>query len=70
MKGGCAVHQAIDLIVLKNIYLIFLIDNAYDPDVNASQLFIDVGLSNGQHSLVFTDNGSGMLPDQLYKMVR
>ena len=52
------------------IFFNLFIDNAYDPDVNASQLFIDVRLSNGQYSLVFTDNGSGMFPDQLYKMVR
>ncbi|XP_065057252.1 MORC family CW-type zinc finger protein 3-like isoform X2 [Rhopilema esculentum] len=46
-----------------------LIDNAYDPDVNASQLIIDVKMLKGQTLLVFTDNGTGMSPSHLYKMV-
>ena len=34
-----------------------LIDNAYDPDVSASQLRIDVEEIDGQTCLTFLDNG-------------
>ncbi|KAJ7385652.1 MORC CW-type zinc finger protein 3 [Desmophyllum pertusum] len=47
-----------------------LIDNAYDPDVNASQLWIDVKKYNKyNYCLVFTDNGAGMGPEKLHKML-
>eukprot|EP00794_Sanderia_malayensis_P000413 gene413-1048_t len=48
-----------------------LIDNAYDPDVNASQLFIDLKAFKNppNRCLVFTDNGNGMSPNKLYKML-
>lgn len=47
-----------------------LIDNAYDPDVNASQLWIDVkGYNKYKYCLVFTDNGAGMGPEKLHKML-
>ena len=46
------------------------LDNAYDPDVNARQLSIDMRELKGQPILTLTDNGSGMTPDNLYKMVR
>lgn len=50
--------------------LVFL-DNAYDPDVNASQLWIDVKKYNKHpYCLVFTDNGAGMGPEKLHKMLR
>ena len=55
----------------------FTLDNAYDPDVKASQLHIDLKTianpeSEGEGDLVmtFTDNGNGMTPDKLYKMLR
>ncbi|KAL9968840.1 hypothetical protein ACROYT_G020979 [Oculina patagonica] len=47
-----------------------LVDNAYDPDVNASQLWIDVKKYNKHnYCLVFTDNGAGMGPEKLHKML-
>ena len=46
-----------------------LIDNAYDPDVAASQLFIDIEDIIGTKCLVFTDNGNGMTPNKLHKML-
>ncbi|XP_075710711.1 MORC family CW-type zinc finger protein 3 [Rhinoderma darwinii] len=46
-----------------------LIDNAYDPDVNAKQIWIDQTFVCGQMSLIFTDNGNGMTLDKLHKML-
>ncbi|XP_028413636.1 MORC family CW-type zinc finger protein 3-like [Dendronephthya gigantea] len=46
-----------------------LIDNAYDPDVKASQLWIDEIRIHHAICLTFTDNGNGMQPDKLHKML-
>nr|XP_022292536.1 MORC family CW-type zinc finger protein 3-like isoform X1 [Crassostrea virginica] len=46
-----------------------LIDNAYDPDVNASELWIDKRDVNGKVCLTFTDNGNGLVPEKLHKML-
>ncbi|XP_048202206.1 MORC family CW-type zinc finger protein 3 isoform X2 [Perognathus longimembris pacificus] len=46
-----------------------LIDNAYDPDVNAKQMWIDKTVINNRICLTFTDNGNGMTPDKLHKML-
>ncbi|XP_063303517.1 MORC family CW-type zinc finger protein 3 [Pelobates fuscus] len=46
-----------------------LIDNAYDPDVNAKQLWIDKTTMKGHMCLTFTDNGNGMNLDKLHKML-
>lgn len=46
-----------------------LVDNAYDPDVKASQLYIDLKSYGGLLAMTFTDNGNGMTPDKLYKML-
>ncbi|KAM5281186.1 MORC family CW-type zinc finger protein 3 [Ctenodactylus gundi] len=46
-----------------------LIDNAYDPDVNAKQIWIDKTVINDHICLTFTDNGNGMTPDKLHKML-
>ncbi|XP_072254381.1 MORC family CW-type zinc finger protein 3-like [Pyxicephalus adspersus] len=46
-----------------------LIDNAYDPDVNAKQIWIDKTVLNSETCLTFTDNGKGMTLDKLYKML-
>ncbi|XP_004696997.2 MORC family CW-type zinc finger protein 3 [Echinops telfairi] len=46
-----------------------LIDNAYDPDVNAKQIWIDKTVINGRICLTFTDNGNGMTSDKLHKML-
>lgn len=49
----------------------FSVDNAYDPDVNARQLWIDVKRYNKyNYCFVFTDNGAGMGPEKLHKMLR
>ncbi|XP_028444688.1 MORC family CW-type zinc finger protein 3 [Perca flavescens] len=46
-----------------------LIDNALDPGVLAKQIWIDV-FDEGDHlCLTFTDNGSGMTPNKLHKML-
>lgn len=45
-------------------------DNAYDPDVKASQLWIDKIRIWGKDCLTFTDNGNGLPPDKLHKMLR
>ena len=49
---------------------LFITDNAYDPDVKASQLWIDKVRIHGEICLTFTDNGNGMQPDKLHKMLR
>ncbi|XP_069801513.1 MORC family CW-type zinc finger protein 3 isoform X2 [Dendropsophus ebraccatus] len=46
-----------------------LIDNAYDPDVNAKQIWIDQTVVNNHTCLIFTDNGNGMNLDKLHKML-
>ncbi|XP_075767763.1 MORC family CW-type zinc finger protein 3 isoform X1 [Pelodiscus sinensis] len=46
-----------------------LIDNAYDPDVNAKQIWIDKTVINGNICLTFTDNGNGMTSEKLHKML-
>ncbi|XP_036933593.1 MORC family CW-type zinc finger protein 3 isoform X1 [Acanthopagrus latus] len=46
-----------------------LIDNASDPGVSAKQIWIDVVEEAGQRCLTFTDNGSGMTPNKLHKML-
>eukprot|EP00105_Crassostrea_gigas_P033272 XP_011456577.1 PREDICTED: MORC family CW-type zinc finger protein 3-like isoform X7 [Crassostrea gigas] len=45
-------------------------DNAYDPDVNASELWIDKRDINGKTCLTFTDNGNGLVQEKLHKMLR
>jgi len=46
------------------------LDNAYDPGVDAKRLEINVEDINGMKCLSFTDDGSGMTPMQLHKMLR
>ncbi|XP_052005024.1 MORC family CW-type zinc finger protein 3-like isoform X2 [Xyrauchen texanus] len=46
-----------------------LIDNAYDPDVNAKQFWIDKTVIRGQDCLTFMDNGAGLDYDKMYKML-
>ncbi|RXM95162.1 MORC family CW-type zinc finger protein 3 [Acipenser ruthenus] len=47
-----------------------LIDNACDPGVTAKQIWIDVVEIKGNLCLTFTDNGYGMTPSKLHKMLR
>ncbi|XP_034546595.1 MORC family CW-type zinc finger protein 3 isoform X2 [Notolabrus celidotus] len=46
-----------------------LIDNASDPGVLAKQIWIDVAEESSLLCLTFTDNGSGMTPNKLHKML-
>ncbi|XP_053483634.1 MORC family CW-type zinc finger protein 3-like [Ictalurus furcatus] len=46
-----------------------LIDNAYDPDVSAKQLWIDKSVIKDQDCLIFMDNGNGMDCDEMHKML-
>ncbi|KAK5864732.1 hypothetical protein PBY51_015950 [Eleginops maclovinus] len=46
-----------------------LIDNASDPGVSAKQIWIDVIKREDHLCLTFTDNGSGMTPNKLHKML-
>uniref|UniRef100_A0A3Q3JUE0 Morc S5 domain-containing protein n=1 Tax=Monopterus albus TaxID=43700 RepID=A0A3Q3JUE0_MONAL len=46
-----------------------LIDNASDPGVSAKQIWIDVVDEAGHLCLTFTDNGSGMTPSKLHRML-
>ncbi|CAI5652349.1 unnamed protein product [Oreochromis niloticus] len=47
-----------------------LIDNASDPGVSAKQFWIDVVHETDHLCLSFIDNGSGMTPNKLHKMLR
>ncbi|XP_060771120.1 MORC family CW-type zinc finger protein 3 [Neoarius graeffei] len=46
-----------------------LVDNASDPGVTAKQIWIDVVTVKDELCLSFTDNGSGMTPSKLHKML-
>jgi len=47
------------------------VDNAYDPDVAAKVLRIDVDeIANNAMCITFTDNGCGLGPDKLHNMLR
>ncbi|DBA69825.1 TPA: hypothetical protein ACH3X2_012544 [Trebouxia sp. C0005] len=46
-----------------------LLDNAMDPDVKAQQFCIDMQNFDGIDCLVFMDNGGGMTPATLHKML-
>jgi len=53
--------------------LFVLADNAYDPDVRASVLRIDVETlcpPDNATCLTFSDNGCGLCPDKLHNMLR
>ena len=51
------------------IFLHLFSDNAYDPDVQASQLVIDKINIQNRDALMFMDNGAGMDADKLYRML-
>ncbi|KGL77974.1 MORC family CW-type zinc finger protein 3, partial [Tinamus guttatus] len=46
-----------------------ILDNAYDPDVSAKQIWIDKTVINDNICLTFTDNGNGMNSEKLHKML-
>lgn len=46
-----------------------LLDNASDPGVTAKLLCIDVVEIKGELCLTFTDNGAGMTPHKLHRML-
>uniref|UniRef100_H3D8V5 MORC family CW-type zinc finger 3a n=1 Tax=Tetraodon nigroviridis TaxID=99883 RepID=H3D8V5_TETNG len=46
-----------------------LIDNAYDPDVNAREFWIDKTVVQGQECLTFMDNGNGLTYELMHKML-
>lgn len=49
---------------------ILVVDNASDPGVTAKNIWIDVVTLREQLCLSFMDNGSGMTPNKLHKMLR
>lgn len=55
----------------NNIFALpVLSDNAYDPDVNAKQMWIDKTVINESTCLTFMDNGNGMTAKKLHQMLR
>ncbi|KAK7922406.1 hypothetical protein WMY93_009308 [Mugilogobius chulae] len=46
-----------------------LIDNAADPGVFAKQIWIDIHVEADHLCMTFTDNGCGMTPNKLHKML-
>ena len=55
---------------VKDVFDVHFADNAYDPDVSASELYIDKKSIHAKDCLVFTDNGNGMNSEKLHKMLR
>ncbi|MBN3300920.1 MORC3 protein, partial [Amia calva] len=53
----------------KHFFFFLSPDNAYDPDVNAQQLWIDKTLIRDKECLIFMDNGNGMNWDKMHKML-
>lgn len=45
-------------------------DNAYDPDANAKQFWIDKNVIKDKDCLTFMDNGNGMDYEMMHKMLR
>ena len=45
-------------------------DNAYDPDVNAKQIWIDKTQIKDMECLTFMDNGNGLSSDMMHMMLR
>lgn len=58
------------IIFIYIVYVMFFADNAYDPDVNAKQLWIDKTIVNEQECLSFMDNGNGLNHETMHKMLR
>ena len=52
------------------MWFLVVSDNAYDPDVAASKLNIDYKVIGGESCLIFTDNGHGLNPEKLHRMLR
>ena len=50
--------------------LILLVDNAYDTDVNAKQIWIDKTKIKGMECLTFMDNGNGLNYKSMHRMLR
>ena len=55
---------------IRNSMFLSLQDNAYDPDVGAKTLAIDVLEINNVKCLTFKDDGGGLDLDLLHKMLR
>lgn len=53
-----------------SFYRLVSLDNASDPGVYAKQMWIDLVEESGHLCLTFTDNGCGMTPNKLHKMLR
>lgn len=69
-------YSSAGMIVIFEVFLRFAdisvcsLDNASDPGVCAKKMWIDVVEEKGQLCLTFTDNGCGMTPSKLHKMLR
>ena len=63
-----SVHISLWLQILY--FHVFSPDNAYDPDVNAKQFWIDKTQFKGQDCLIFMDNGNGLDYEKMHKMLR
>lgn len=54
----------------SNLRFLLFADNAVDPDVSARTVFIDVENISNESCLTFTDDGCGMTPVKLHRMLR
>ena len=70
VKSLILLHLVVIIIMTQGAITVMRADNAYDPDVSASELNIDKEVIGGKPCLVFTDNGAGMDFDHLEKMLR
>ena len=50
--------------------LILPVDNAYDPDVDAKQIWIDKTKIRDMECLTFRDDGNGLSRDLMHHMLR
>ena len=57
-----------------NVFIVFSlilpVDNAYDPDVDAKQIWIDKTQINDTECLTFRDDGNGLSRDLMHQMLR
>lgn len=70
VKLRCEWKKLYVSVYVFRIIQVLVVDNASDPGVTAKNIWIDVVTLREQLCLSFTDNGSGMTPNKLHKMLR
>ena len=60
----------LDLRGFRLFFLILPVDNAYDPGVDAEQIWITMTQIREMECLTFRDNGNGLSSDKMLEMLR